>query len=280
MIHTTKEYMVYCIENSTHEKKLSPLHIHSDYEIFLFLNGDVDLYIENSVYPMKPGFLAVINDHELHGYNHRGNQPFERVAIHINPEVIHSLSTTSTNLLFCFCERQPGKNNILSVSKTDIDAILNFVSAIKKVKQENAYGSDVIVASLLSKLLVLINKLYLNNHPEQPSSPPKKIDEIVKYIDKEFSETLSLKQIADHFFYNPTYLSRLFRKYMGIPLNQYLLTKKISLAKRCLSLGGSVTEACEQACFNDYNNFIRSFRQATGMSPGQYAKYIKQQTRF
>ena len=37
-------------------------HFHEDYEIFLFLEGDVDLYIEQSVHHMQRGHLAVFND--------------------------------------------------------------------------------------------------------------------------------------------------------------------------------------------------------------------------
>lgn len=39
-------------------------HFHEDYEIFLFLEGDVDLYIEQSVHHMQRGHLAVFNDRE------------------------------------------------------------------------------------------------------------------------------------------------------------------------------------------------------------------------
>ncbi|MBQ3028199.1 MAG: AraC family transcriptional regulator, partial [Lachnospiraceae bacterium] len=41
-------------------------------------------------------------------------------------------------------------------------------------------------------------------------------------------------------------------------------------AKALLQEGASVTEACYRSGFNDYANFIRSFKKVTGVSPGKY----------
>ena len=55
-------------------------HFHEDYEIFLFLEGDVDLYIEQSVHHMQRGHLAVFNDREIHRACHYGKIPFHRIV--------------------------------------------------------------------------------------------------------------------------------------------------------------------------------------------------------
>ena len=62
-------------------------HFHEDYEIFLFLEGDVDLYIEQSVHHMQRGHLAVFNDREIHRACHYGKIPFHRIAIHFHPRL-------------------------------------------------------------------------------------------------------------------------------------------------------------------------------------------------
>ncbi len=36
--------------------------------------------------------------------------------------------------------------------------------------------------------------------------------------------------------------------------------------------GKNVSDACLMSGFNDYSNFIRSFKKKTGISPGHYAK--------
>lgn len=44
---------------------------------------------------------------------------------------------------------------------------------------------------------------------------------------------------------------------------QNILIKKVANAKRPLSEGKSVAETCELSDFNDYSNFIRTFKNIT-----------------
>ncbi|MEG2350978.1 MAG: AraC family transcriptional regulator, partial [Hungatella sp.] len=92
------------------------------------------------------------------------------------------------------------------------------------------------------------------------------------YIDQHLSEALSLESISTACSLDKYYLSHLFKKETESTIFQYILVKRIAQAKELLSLGSSVTEACQQSGFNDYANFIRSFKKVTGYSPGHFKK--------
>jgi AraC-like DNA-binding protein len=51
--------------------------------------------------------------------------------------------------------------------------------------------------------------------------------------------------------------------------------KRIALAKQYLIEGYNVSESCELSGFNDYSNFIRTFKNITGYSPTNYLKLYK-----
>ncbi|WP_081743881.1 helix-turn-helix domain-containing protein [Eisenbergiella tayi] len=58
----------------------------------------------------------------------------------------------------------------------------------------------------------------------------------------------------------------------AIPFITIFFSKKTAAAKQLLAEGKTVTETCYLSGFNDYNNFIRTFKKITGTSPGQYQK--------
>jgi len=55
-------------------------------------------------------------------------------------------------------------------------------------------------------------------------------------------------------------------------LHEYIIFKRVARAKKLLMEGKSVTETCHLSGFNDYSNFIRTFKRTVGISPGKYSK--------
>lgn len=81
--------------------------------------------------------------------------------------------------------------------------------------------------------------------------------------------------IAKKLFISNSHFSKLFAAECGVtPLN-YLLLRKIAEAKKYLYMGISVKEACLLSGFSDYSNFIRTFKNIEGCSPGSFEALSK-----
>lgn len=120
-------------------------------------------------------------------------------------------------------------------------------------REMSAYFSLVI-----TQIFKKINNDNLNN----------KVVEIKKYVDEHFSENLSNKEIAEHFHYHPNYLNRLFVRYLGISLHQYLLNLRIDKAVIMLQSGMyTVTQVAEKAGYKNISQFSAHFKHATGYCP-------------
>ncbi|OWA35285.1 hypothetical protein B9G55_11530 [Saccharibacillus sp. O16] len=251
-------------------------HFHDDYEIYLFLGGDVEFYVEHSMHRLRRGHLILCNDKELHRIRHLGQIPYERIAIRFDHRVIGGLSTPFTNLLGCFQNRPLGVGNVVQIDEERMAYVQEMSLRLSEVLQSDRYGSDVLAAAYLSELLVWINQRFREKEKDpcfQPAPIPLtygRIADIMAYIEERLSEELSLGQIADHFGVDPSHLSYLFKQQTGSTLYQYILIKRIAVAKRHLSQGVTVTEACGLSGFRDYSNFIRTFKKLTGVSPGKY----------
>ncbi len=85
---------------------------------------------------------------------------------------------------------------------------------------------------------------------------------------------LSVSMIAEEFKINSSYLSRLFKKYKGTGLLDYIHSVRINKAKRLIKDSGfSLKEISEKVGY--YNNiaFIRAFKRQEGICPGQYRDF-------
>ena len=77
----------------------SDLHIHSDqYEIYVFLRGDIDYFAGNIRKHLVRGDALIVSPNELHRPYLIKETAYERVIIHVNQDVIKKLSTAVSNI--------------------------------------------------------------------------------------------------------------------------------------------------------------------------------------
>ncbi|HIS57273.1 MAG TPA: AraC family transcriptional regulator [Candidatus Fimimorpha excrementavium] len=247
-------------------------HIHNNYEIYIFLQGHVNYFVEQSCYQLKRGDILIFNNQEIHTVVNLKNEVYERITIHFEPKWIRNLSTSQTDLLACFQNRPKGVGNLSHMEDEELATWLPIIEQLISCSNDPSYGSDLLTQSYLVQLLVFVNQLYHNSAQSSSGSIPVKVQPVLHYVDRHISEALTLDGIAEALSMDKFYLSHLFKKETGSTLFQYIVVKRVTLAKSLLSRGYSVSETCEIAGFNDYSNFIRTFKKITGFPPGQYKK--------
>lgn len=253
-----------------------PYHRHDAYEIYLFISGNTNMYLERLCYHLDSGDLLVINPSEMHRVVCLDSQIYERIGINIKKPVLDRLSSKQTNLLNCFDLHPFGEKNLVHLSKEQMSYFIGLADSLSQVLDSNEYGNDILADSYLSQILVFVNTLYQNSTYTSDNIMPELIHDTLAYINEHLTETITLEQLSKNFFLNGTYISRQFKIHTGLSLRSYILGQRISLAERLLKEGSNVSEACFQSGFYDYANFIRSFTKSVGISPGQYKKIQNQ----
>lgn len=87
---------------------------------------------------------------------------------------------------------------------------------------------------------------------------------------------LSRKDIAKHVFLNEDYLSRLFKKEVGIPLSNYIMEERIKLAKDLLRRTDlSVSDVATSVGYSNFSHFTKIFKKQIGVNPKEFrSKFI------
>lgn len=247
---------------------------HPQYEIFLLIEGDVTMLINSQRYMIKNGALVLLTSRDLHISMNNAPRTYKRITVMFDPHAIRQFNTEHTNLLDCFSIAASRQRNILYLSAEQIQTVQALADQILTNGRSDRFGDDIIVLTSLLSLLIFINRLYRSHLPKIAPLPLTPIiREIVDYVDSHIDEELSVQSLCHHFSYSVAYISAQFSKQMGLPLKQFIITKKIALAKQLLAESLSVTQVYERCGFGDYSNFIRTFKKTVGVSPLQWQKW-------
>ena len=104
-----------------------------------------------------------------------------------------------------------------------------------------------------------------------PQDIPKIIRESISYMLSNPTETIVLDTFAEKFGITKTYFSRLFHESTGITFKAYLTDLRIEYAKRMLEDKDiSVIDVGFECGFRTPSQFIRSFKNAVGITPSEY----------
>lgn len=247
---------------------------HPQYEIFLLLEGDVTMLINSQRYMIKNGALVLLTSRDLHISMNNAPRTYKRITVMFDPHAIRQFNTEHTNLLDCFSIAASRQRNILYLSAEQIQTVQTLADPILTNGRSDRFGDDITVLTSLLSLLIFINRLYRSHLPKIAPLPLTPIiREIVDYVDSHIDEELSVQSLCHHFSYSVAYISAQFSKQMGLPLKQFIITKKIALSKQLLAESLSVTQVYERCGFGDYSNFIRTFKKTVGVSPLQWQKW-------
>ena len=75
---------------------------------------------------------------------------------------------------------------------------------------------------------------------------------------------------------NPSYLSTLFKKEVGMSISEYVQSAKVNEAKNLLSYTShSMSDISSLLNFYDQSHFIRVFKKYTGVTSKQFKNEVK-----
>lgn len=97
------------------------------------------------------------------------------------------------------------------------------------------------------------------------------IRKCIDYIHENLGKNPSIVELAKVVGLNPTYLSRLFLKEVGIPLKRFIKEARIDTAKNLLSYSNlSYLSISNSLGFSSQSAFIVIFKDITGVTPKEY----------
>ena len=104
---------------------------------------------------------------------------------------------------------------------------------------------------------------------------PKNISSLtfncIQFISSHINVAFTVSDMAERFQINRSYLSTVFKNEMGCTIRDYIVTRKIEVAKNLLGFTKmSISEIGNYLCFSSQAHFQTVFKNETGLTPNQY----------
>ena len=135
---------------------------------------------------------------------------------------------------------------------------------------DNPYNQDNSVG--VSK--ILFNMLFTLCEKEHTLNGVSAIAQRAKQLlDGSIYRKVNIENIAKEMLISKSQLTREFKKYYDLSPYQYLINKKISVAKQLvLNTKMKILEISDSLCFSDEYNFSNLFKAKVGVSPLEFRK--------
>lgn len=98
---------------------------------------------------------------------------------------------------------------------------------------------------------------------------------ILQYVDQHFTEDLSRETLSDLFYFDEDYITRLFKKETGLSFKNYVIEKRLSLAKDLLEHSSApIHEIATRVGYDNYSYFTRLFKKTYQLTPIEYRNQL------
>lgn len=255
--------------NKDSDTKPIYFHSHDFYEIYFFVEGSVTYYIENESYELSSGDVLVIPPGKLHRPVFEGEKVYDRYVLWI-----YASCTAQQEGIRRFLEqidRLAAEKNTrrLSYGGRDRKRVAELFGRLQASyasgEELREYVSEGCMLLLLDEVRRALEKTERVSEEEGGLAR-----QVIAYINGHVADAPSLEELAAEFYVSKYYLLHQFKEYARTTVHQYILMKKINLAKDLLEQGDAPQQVSEKCGFSTYSNFYKVFTAQTGTSPRRY----------
>ncbi|MBS7141094.1 MAG: helix-turn-helix transcriptional regulator [Clostridiales bacterium] len=246
---------------------------HQDLEFLLVLKGEIEVCSENVNRILQEDDLILINSNSGHATFSRESGSIAMV-LHVNPAFLKDYYEDAEYLHFQLCsDPATRQGEIFRLMRK------NLADMMFGARGENSQQKLLFDHSFYNLMHLLISEF-----------PPKRIqsaafhlsqkkldaiDRMIRYINRNYCRRIGLDMLAKESGYNPSYVSQLFKTYLGINFYDYLTRIRLREATRALSRSDAkILDIAMEHGFADLKSFNAAFKESFHKSPTEYRRQL------
>lgn len=262
-MHLPQLYFHYSIDAQGDVSRFNQ-HCHNMYEVYLLVRGHGQYRIEGRLYSLAPYSLLLIRPGEFHYVQLDDMRPYERYALHFQAELLEE--SLRDELLAAFDSRPLGERNMLV--RADRQGLLPYFERLAACCTMPEPGRAQLARYLASALLAQLRCTL-----QPPSVQQQESQDIamraLEYLNTHLTEAISLDSLAQALYASKHYIGRRFRALTGASVMDYVIQKRVALARQWILQGQAPHVAATQAGFGDYSVFYRAYKRIVGHAPSE-----------
>ncbi|MCY9662247.1 AraC family transcriptional regulator [Paenibacillus chondroitinus] len=254
---------------------VNDLHWHEELQMTLVTKGKLTIQINGIDYELSTGQAIFINKSVLH------------IVTHLTPDGEYVSFNFPEKLLAFYSDSAMERNYVLPYTNSYLlsleirgnaaweHEILQILYDMKKeFEWKKNWGWQYEISIKTVKLwLILISNISLPSEEAAKHSrlQQERLQLMLSFIHQNYTNNLTLKEIADAAHLSVSECTRGFKKSIHITPYDYLI--KYRIKKSCVLLASTeytITEIARRVGFNHVNHFIQSFKKHRGLTPKEF----------
>lgn len=240
-------------------------HFHQQIEIVYCISGEIQIMIDGMDYVLHEGDVGLVFPNRHHYY--------PQMEIEKNNEVYILLFYPTYTEDYCYewLDKLPDepvlrKEQLPGIFHELWHHVYDTYTSNPDLYMFKAY------TSLLTAYMMPLLKLHsIHTNHGSTSIEQDAMQAVLNYIDKHFTDSITMENTARELGLSPTVLSRMFSKNMGTNFKSHVNSLRISYAKRMLrSSNCSINEISILSGFQSNRTFFRNFQEMCGQTPSEY----------
>ena len=243
-------------------------HYHTFHKIIMLLSGDAGYGIEGKSYTLEAGDMVLVPSGCIHRPEVAPGARYERMIVYISPEFLRSRSEPDCELERCFLRAKEAFSFVLrpGAARRRLAAEL---SALEREQQAEGFGRALMAQALFFQFFIGVSRGLDEKSMEYVHSTVRdeKIVSILQYLSEHLTQELRIDDLAAQFYISKYHMMRRFKEETGYTIHNYVVTKRLMLAREKIAAGMPVSEACYACGFRDYSSFARAYKKLFALSP-------------
>ncbi|MBQ9956657.1 MAG: AraC family transcriptional regulator [Ruminococcus sp.] len=258
-----------------------PMHWHEEFEINYILEGSAEFICGEEKFISQKGDIIITQPDTPHSiYPVNGSRQVYDTVVFSS----EMLSFSESDRCYQQCIEPVIKGTAvipshITANHCYYNEIRLIIENIFSCAKGDAPHLDMLMRSELLRLIWL-----LQSEAERNEIPARETDAIrsaILYIQKNFREVITIKQLAEYVHLSPSYFMAQFRASVGFSAIEYISHYRINyICKEIADTKKSISEIAYDSGFRNLSNFNRQFFRIIGSTPTEYRKKQQMQMGF
>lgn len=251
-------------------------HCHDFFEFYIHSHGGQYFGLDNSMFPLKPDQLIIIPPFVMHGLSAAsGIRDYSRGYLNVAPDMLRTLGCGQIDLESFFRSYTSQGQYIFQLLPEDAGECVELMRKLAEPEKNDVVDDFRRCGCLIDFLCHVCTAMRQARPVDSNAFPNSIIQDVLSYINSNYTQPLKTEQLAKKFGISVSYLSHEFQKFTNRSVYDYILYRRVMLARQMMLTDQSLNSIAYQCGFNDYSNFLRMFRKLIGVSPSQFRKNIR-----
>lgn len=241
-------------------------HYHDFHKIIIFLSGKVSYHIEGKTYHLSPWDILLVSRGAIHKPEIDFSIPYERFVLWIREDI------GNTELNTCFQKANDRSFSLIRLDSRLLERLKDVLFELERSLTGSAFGDPLLKNALFTQFMIYINRIFLEKTyitDKASYSSDSQIESLLRYINLHLDGDLSIDRLAEDFFFSKYHMMRKFKEATGYTVHNYIVSKRLLLARSLITQGLPVMKASAQSGFRDYTSFVRAYKKQFGGPPTQ-----------